>query len=329
MNRKIFVTILLVLSFLFAACGSKNKKDSYGGLKDIEIMIDWVPVAEYYGFFYAKHSGIFKKYGYNVEILTGSGASNVAVQVGAGNVAIGTTTSDNILRQYVRGGRYAAVRPLLSFNPSSVITLKKNHIDDISDLKGKTLGVNIQASPYVQWQFLLKRDRNTPLHEMEVKEYNIEWGGAPQLSEGRVDAFLGYTTNQAVDAELLEKDVCEIFLGDLGVVSYGVVLAFASSDILQKEKIDKNDVERIYQAVKEGYDRGFSDIPNAIRYMKMQDGDPMLDEEKLRLAIQKIGKLNKTIVYAPKKLDNWVKEDGITSQNRDSVLRLYSTVLWE
>lgn len=125
MNRKIFVTILLVLSFLFAACGSKNKKDSYGGLKDIEIMIDWVPVAEYYGFFYAKHSGIFKKYGYNVEILTGSGASNVAVQVGAGNVAIGTTTSDNILRQYVRGGRYAAVRPLLSFNPSSVITLKK------------------------------------------------------------------------------------------------------------------------------------------------------------------------------------------------------------
>lgn len=63
--------------------------------------------------------------------------------------------------------------------------------------------------------------------------------------------------------------------------------------------------------------------------MKMQDGDPMLDEEKLRLAIQKIGKLNKTIIYAPKNLDKWIREDGITNKDRDSVLRLYSKVLWE
>ena len=63
MNKKIYVVIGLALSFLFAACGSKNKKDVHCELKNIEIMIDWVPVAEYYGFFYAKHSGIFKKYG--------------------------------------------------------------------------------------------------------------------------------------------------------------------------------------------------------------------------------------------------------------------------
>ena len=325
MNKTIFIALSCIL--LFATSCNNGKKKNTEGLKDIEITIDWVPVAEYYGFYYAKHSGIFKEYGYNVTIKNGTGAPDVATQIGTGNILIGTSTSDNILRRYADGHKFSAVRKIFNFNPSSVVTLKENNINKISDLYGKTLGVNIKASPYEQLMALILNDRSIPLEKEQFKEYPIEYGGAVQLLNKDVDAFLAYTTNQAIDVSLKNNNAKEIFLGDLGIYSYGLVLAFADDEVLRKNGLTEHDVNMISEAVIKGYDKGLTDIDNAVKYLK--ENDQLLDEKKVREGILKIGKLNKTVVYPHKHIDSWIKDARITDDKRNEVLKLYTTVAWE
>lgn len=322
MNKVCTYSLICVMFLL--SCNSKQNNTN--GLKNVEITIDWLPVAEYYGIYYAKHSGIFKEYGYNVTIKNGTGAPDVASQIGTGNIAIGTSTSDNILKRYADGQRFSAVRRLFNFNPSSIVTLKKNNISNISDLYNKTLGVNIKASPYEQLMALVKNDRNIKLEEGAFKEYPIEYGGAVQLLRNDVDAFLAYTTNQAIDVSLQNTEYKEIFLGDLGIFSYGLVLAFAEDNVLKKFGLNKYDVENITEAVIKGYENGLNDINKAVKYLKKND--PLLNEIKTKEAIIKIGKLNKTVNYPHKNIDKWLIGSKITDRKRDEVLRLYTTVKW-
>lgn len=324
MNRVVCITFLC---FLFLCSCGKKEKQTTEGLKDIEITIDWLPVAEYYGFYYAKHSGIFKEYGYNVTIKNGTGAPDVATQIGVGNILIGTSTSDNILRRYADGYEFSAIRKIFNFNPSSLVTLKKNKINHISDMYGKTVGVNIKASPYEQLMSLIFDNRNIPIEKGSFKEYPIEYGGAEQLLRGDVDAFLAYTTNQAIDVSLRSNDIKEIFLGDLGVYSYGLVLVFANSDLLIKNGITQDDVAKISEAVVKGYDRGLIDISNAVKYLK--ENEPLLDDKKVKEGILKIGKLNKTVLYPHKHIDAWIKDSQITEYKRHEMLKLYTTTKWK
>ena len=121
--------------------------------------------------------------------------------------------------------------------------------------------------------------------------------------------------------------MCEIFLGDYGVYSYGLVLAFADAGTLQKYNIDKNDIKKIYEAIAEGYEKGYEDIENTVTYLKM--AEPTLKEEKLKEGIKKIGILNTRVRYPHYYVDQWLIGGEITEEIRDEVLQLYGTVVWK
>lgn len=313
-------TIFVISCLVFLVSCNNSKKKDLQSLKKIQITIDWLPSAEYYGFYYAKSYGIFKKYGYDVTINNGTGASDVAAQVGMGHIPIGTSTSDNLLRLYSKGARYSALRKLFSFNPSSIVTLN-NNIMSINDLKGKIIGVNINASPYLQFVSLLAQRRDIPYELKDIKEYPIGYGGAIQLLNKDVDAFLAYTTNQAIDVQLKDENYHEIYLGDNGIYSYGLVLAFANSETLKKNNLNNSDINEITKAIIEGYDKGYNDLNKSIECLKK--AEPSLDEVKLREGIIKIGKLNRTVAYPHKKIDLWVDDKLITDKIRKEVLSLY------
>lgn len=312
--------LILMLSIVMLISCNKTEKSDSQGLKKVEIMIDWMPSAEYYGFYYAKSNGIFKKYGYDVILKNGTGASDVAMQVGMGHVPIGTSTSDNLLRLYSKGAKYSSLRKVFNFNPSSIVTLSNNKISTIKDLKNKKLGVNLNASPYAQFERLLTLRKDIPIDISDVAEIPIGYGGAIQLLNKDVDAFLAYTTNQAIDVQLEDEDYKEIYLGDNGIYSYGLVLAFSDMKTLEKHNLTTSDITNITKAVIEGYDKGFSNINSSVEcLMKVE---PSLNAVKLKEAIIKIGKLNRTVNYPHKQVDLWM--DEISEKTRLEVLSLYS-----
>lgn len=322
MSRTIYTTLLSLLLLSIVGCSSNADKSktskSSDELKQFDVTIDWVPSPEYYGFFYAKESGYYKDIGLNVIIHNGSGAPVVANEIAAGAIYAGTTTSDNVLRQVARGAKFYKVKSLLTYNPSVVASLSDSPVKKIQDLNGKILGTNQQSSVYQQLLYLGQIGK---ISFEKFKEYPIGYGGAMQLKSREVNAILAYTTNVVVD---LEKDgikVNEIYLGDEGVATYGLVLAFGEESKWGKANITIADINNFIDATIRGYLKGADDVGNTIKALKK--AEPTLDDQKITLAVKKIQKLNYNVNYPLAALDLWVTDDNITKDVRSKALALY------
>jgi NitT/TauT family transport system substrate-binding protein len=307
--------VLFVSALLWLGCFGKSPA-SPG--RHFKINIDWLPSAEYYGFFYAKSRNIYRGVGLDVEIVPGSGAPIVAKQLASGDIYAGTTTSDNVLREVARGAAFSRIVPVLCFNPCVIASLKSTRINQLSDLRGKTLGTNQQSSAYQQLMYFIEQGM---IKKGSFKEYPIGFGGAEQLKSGVVDAIIAYTTNTVVDLERQGVGVKEIYLGDQGVATYGLVLVLGSPKQMRDEGLSDSDVDHFVKATLQGYAEGLKDVNGAIA--ALHSVEPTLDEVKLRMAIEKIKNLNNRSKYPASSLDQWVRGTKINDFTRRKVLELY------
>lgn len=324
-------TILVAL--ITSACGREKSASAPGDvsvtqkdgtaskLKPVKIVIDWQPSAEYYGFFFAKSTGRYAAAGYDVELAYGKGAPAVAAEVGTGSASLGTTTSDNLVRWVAKGGSFSKARALLAFNPAVVVSLSSSNIKSIGDLKGRRLGTNPESSVYTQF---LKAAQSSTVEGFGAKEDpTIGWSGISQLRSKSVDAILAYTTNVVVDLDLSGEKVNELFLGDYGIKSYGLVLVATGKEYLSKAGLDDDDVKKIFDITSQAYDEGYkeSNIPLVSGFLRA--ADPGIAMPKVVKAIEKIGDLNSRIHYPLGALDEWVEGPDVSRAAREKALQLF------
>jgi ABC-type nitrate/sulfonate/bicarbonate transport system substrate-binding protein len=326
---KLAISLIAIATILPCGCGRQTASDERTPaqaqppsqtqtLTKFTITIDWIPAPEYYGFFYARQKGIYKDVGLDVEIRFANGAPEVAKELAVGNIYAGTTTSDNLLRQVADGAEFSFARPLLKFNPCVLASLAKSPITKLEDIREKIIGTNPQSSVYQQFLYLLKQHN---ISKSSFKQYPIGWGGAAQLKAGDVDAILAYTSNVVIDLEKDKIPVTEIFFGDLGVESYGVVLAVGSEKLLAKNGISAEQARKFAAATIAGYEMGYQDVPGAVA--ALQAAEPTLEKTKVEFAIRKIGKLNARFQFVSSNLDRWVEDSNITEESRSATRRLF------
>jgi ABC-type nitrate/sulfonate/bicarbonate transport system substrate-binding protein len=283
--------------------------------QSVDVTLDWLPSPEYYGFYYAQRAGLYERQGLQVSFRNASGAPVVAAQLGAGSIRIGTTTSDNILRQAAQGVRFSHLVPIILFNPVTIVSLPNKPVNKVSDLRSLTLGTNPQTSTYAQYEYLLRLNR-MPLGV--IREYPIGYGGAVQLLAREVDAFLAYTTNQAVDVEIRDPNVIELLFEENGLRTYGLVLAIVAPGGDLTEEI----ANRFVTATLEGYRAGGTRIDEAVD--ALAKAEPTLNREKVTRAIKKIVRQNAVApARVPPDLDQWVALPAGKSDTRSGLLPLY------
>jgi NitT/TauT family transport system substrate-binding protein len=288
----------LGLGAAFALGGCRQTQ----GLTNIGLTIDWVPSAEYYGFFTAKALGFYEEAGLHVPISNGSGAPAVASQLLANSIAIGTTTSDNLVRIIARGAQIARAVPILPFNPATLIT-RPGLNENLQQLVGRNVGVNVQSAPYLQFQKALAA---AGVPATGIREYPVGFGGVEEFASGRIDALLGYTSNHAVDLAMRGVPFAETLLGTLGIRSAGLVL------VATAQGNDRFGSERVGSLVRQslrGYTTGGGDPPQAVEALRQ--ADPTLSAEKLRQAVLKLARLAREPETGS--WDTWmVGVDGVT-----------------
>jgi hypothetical protein len=189
----------------------------------------------------------------------------------------------------------------------------------MTEINDKTIGVNKQSSVYQQFQYIV--NNNTGIQKKSIKEYPIGWGGAAQLENNQVDAFLAYATNAAIDLKIKDIDFAEIFFSDEGVHLYGLVLAFASKEAFQSNKITEEDVQNFAEATIAGYKIGSENVDLAIN--SLMKAEPTLDKKKIELAVKRIHELNSKKQADFGKLDEWVSGDNITKGVKEKTQNLY------
>lgn len=155
------------------------------------IRVSGPPIDPFKAAYYAKNSGIFRKYGLNVEItLVNSGNAAMAALAG-GTVDVAFTNLLPVMQAYLRGIRFPIVAPTgwyLSERPQVQLLVKMNSpIRTARDLNGKTVASSslkdINAAAMFAWMDQNGGDSRT-LHAIELPSSAI----AAALEDGRIDA---------------------------------------------------------------------------------------------------------------------------------------------
>lgn len=205
-------------------------------LQKVRVRLDWKGGGQHAPFYLAKQSGFYKDEGIDVEIISGSGSSDVVKQVGAGAVEFGLVDALVLTQAAQQRVPLKAIAAYYLRTPICVITPKAKPITQPSQLtSGVKLGSK-KGSATFQGLVALLSANNIPLEQ--VKLVDVGFGVAPLLV-GQVDALMGFTTSETVEAESAGMQINVMPISDFGVNVYGLTIVGNSSLIEKNPELAK------------------------------------------------------------------------------------------
>ncbi len=233
----------------------------------------------------AIQKGYFSGKGLDVKIERGFGSADTLAKVASGQFEIGFGDLYSMIEFNAKNPNDQLVAVALPYNksPFSIVTLKKNNINDLKALEGKKLGAPAGDAPRKVFPVLSQ--------QAGIKADGVEWVTMePKLREaflikGDVDAVSGFVTTivpSLAKAGTKAEDLNIFYYTDSGLDLYGNAI------IVKKSFLQQNpDVVKGFLAA---YVQGFQDTikdPNAGLESVVKAGDSLMDanSEKMRLKI--------------------------------------------
>ena len=163
-----------------AMLGLAGKADA-AGMTKLSVVLGYIPDVEMYGPEYALHAGYYKAAGLNVTLIpAGQGVDQVQM-VAAGIATIGIDNPEGILAGEGQGEKFKVFAGQFQTQPIAMTCRKDSGVTEPTDLKGKTVGVKVNAQPYYKL-FLAKN--NVPADD--VKATTIGPNDVSLLIAGRI-----------------------------------------------------------------------------------------------------------------------------------------------
>jgi len=188
---------------------SEDGTPSYG---EISLQYSWIKNEEFAGEFYAEENGYYEEAGFDK--VYGISGPNTGVAVLLSNTAqvalsdaasIGAAIAEQDAPLKIIGATFQK-------NPFTILSLADGgNIQTPEDLKGKRIGV--QDSNASVFQALLNAN-DIDISELTVVP--VEFDPTP-LTNGEVDGFMAYLTNESVTVEMSGYEVTNLAYADNGV----------------------------------------------------------------------------------------------------------------
>jgi NitT/TauT family transport system substrate-binding protein len=216
------LAVALVLAlFGFAACGGDDEGGGGGGgggdgeLQKVTLQLKWVTQAQFAGYYAALEEGYYEEEGLDVEIKPG-GPDIVPEQVVLGGQAeFGLNWLDNTLATRDQGGQIVNIAQVFARSGMTEVTWKDTGLDDITDLRGKKVGVWLGGNEHKLFAALTKNGID-PEEDAEIVAQPFDMN---LFLNREVDAAAAMTYNEL--AQVLEQenpDTGELYtLDDLNV----------------------------------------------------------------------------------------------------------------
>lgn len=196
---------LLLLSILFAACGSPAPATTSPGssstsLTNVSIGLGYIPDVQFAPFYVAQSKGFYKEAGLNVSLNHGI-VTDLFGEMMAGKDTFVFAGGDDTLVARSHSLPVVNVATIYPSYPISLIVPDASAIKSLADIKGHTIGVpGKYGSTYVGLLALLHA---VNLTEKDVKLESIGFTQVAALKAGRVDAVMGYTNNEPLQLRRL------------------------------------------------------------------------------------------------------------------------------
>jgi NitT/TauT family transport system substrate-binding protein len=313
---------VVVLALLVAGCGGDDDDEGAGATTaaetggetteeqaaaDVTLQLKWVTQAQFAGYYAALEQGYYEDENLNVTIKPG-GPDIVPEQAVLGNQAeFGINWLDNTLATRDQGGEIVNIAQVFARSGMTEITWADSGLDDITDLRGKKVGVWLGGNEHKLFAALTKNDID-PQSDVEIVAQPFDMN---LFLNREVDAAAAMTYNElaqvlesknADSGQLYTLDELNVFkMSDLGTgaLEDGI---FVREDWIADEA-NQDVAERFLKASFKGWIYCRDNPDECVQYVL--DAGPTLGEGHQRWMMSEINKLI------------WPNDDGIGIMNEE------------
>ncbi|GCF09498.1 ABC transporter substrate-binding protein [Dictyobacter arantiisoli] len=227
-----FVSLALVCVMFLAACGGPVSTSNSSGnssttadksLTDVSIGLGYNPDIQFAPFYVAQSKGYYKDAGLNVTFHHGIVTDLIGTMIAGKNTFV-FASGDELLAAYDKNKSLQAIDTSTIFQkyPVSLIVPKDARIQQLSDLKGHTIGV---PGPFgATYTGLLALLQAGHLTTNDVKVQSIGFNQISALMSHKVDAVVGYSNNEPLQLERNGFHVRTFDVSDyMPLVSNGII----------------------------------------------------------------------------------------------------------
>ena len=255
MQRLTIPIVLLLIALTVAACGGPAAPASGGapagatpGPTKVSMALGYIPDVQFAPFYMAKERGFYGAEGLDVE-FNHTTSTDLLKLIGTGEIGFGVASGDEVLVARSQGVPLVYVGAWFQKFPISVIALERAGIRRVEDLKGRTIGVPGRfGATYVGLRALLV---SAGLSESDVQIREIGFKQVQALTEGQVEAVVGYTNNEPVQLRALGQSITTIEIFDH--------VTLAANGIVTNEKTLRERPELVEKVVRASL-RGIEDV---------------------------------------------------------------------
>lgn len=252
--------VLLALAAALALGGAPTAfaQSSAKPLTKVSFRLDWKPGGQHAPFYLGKERGYFAAEGIDLTIISGSGSSDSVKQLGAGAVDLALVDALVLVQAAEQKVPVKSVAAYYQRTPIVLISPKAKPLTDPQQLtRGAKIGSKRASSTSQGLTALLAA------HKIDAKNVNmVDIGfGVQPLLLGQVDALMGFTMNEAIEAESAGMAVTEMPIASHGVVAYGLTLAAGDKFLKAQPEL----VRGFLRATRKSIEASAADAPAAVQ----------------------------------------------------------------
>jgi putative hydroxymethylpyrimidine transport system substrate-binding protein len=229
--KRLAVVVTAVLAL--AGCGEKEEVTTPSGATErLDLVLDYTPNPDHAGIYAAIADGQFERAGLDVKPVVPPDPSAPLRLLQAGRADVAISYEPELLLARDKGADLVAIGALVQQPLTSIMSLGKNAVRDVAELKGKTVGT---AGISYQDAYLTTVLREAGVEPGSVKRVNVGFGLIPAMTSKRVDATLGAFWNvEGVQLEREKKEPHIIRIEQAGVPTYDELILVARAQDLRE-----------------------------------------------------------------------------------------------
>lgn len=225
--KKTIVLVAAILIILLAVTITGGCQEK---AKPVHLAMGYIPNVQFAPWYVAQEKGYFAEAGLEVE-MDYAQVNDLMRLLAAGKIDFAIAGGDEIIVARGQGIPVTYIMALYSRFPAVVVSLADEGITAPADLEGKSIGLpGFYGTNYIAIKAILAA---AGLSESQVTLRPIGYTQVPTLTQGKVDAVVGFANNEPVQLHQLGLDVNIIESAQyFDLVGHGVV---AGETVLAKD----------------------------------------------------------------------------------------------
>lgn len=199
---------------------TENGEDGSGDLPQLTLGLTYVPNVQFAPFYLAAQNGYFADAGVDVTLRHHGESEDLFGALSGGSEDLVVAGGDEMMQARDQGVPVVDIATIYTSYPVAMIVPTDSEITEPADLAGHSIGI---PGPFGETYFgLLAMLRAAELTENDVDIQHIGFTQQDALSEGHVDAVMGYSNNDVPQFAATGLDVRAVPLGDVPLVGIGL-----------------------------------------------------------------------------------------------------------